>query len=59
MPFQIECAFAPGGEFELEGGVVQGLAGSTVFLAQGRGRYRLGEGVTGQVITIDGGSHQH
>ncbi|MCK4416534.1 MAG: hypothetical protein KAV99_00010 [Candidatus Latescibacteria bacterium] len=42
IPFQIECVFAPGGEFEFDSGVVQGTAGNTAFLKVGYATYRVG-----------------
>ncbi len=42
VPFQIECNFAPGGECELDSGVVQGGAGGAIFLKGGYATYRVG-----------------
>ena len=55
VPFQIECVFEPGGEFDFEGGAMRALEGQTVFLKSGTGVYHQGR----HAISIGPGAGTH
>ena len=55
IPFQIECNFDPGGEFDSEGFALLGQGGETVFLKSGQGIYHVGE----DAISVGPGEYTH
>ncbi|MDE3000123.1 MAG: hypothetical protein OXU79_13685 [Gemmatimonadota bacterium] len=55
VPLQFACDFAPGGEFDLDGGAMQGIAGQTVFLKSGYAIYHVAD----DAITIGPGAFAH
>ena len=55
VPFQIECDFLPGGEFDTDGVATLGQSGETLFLKRGYGIYHVGE----DAISIGPGESSH
>jgi len=55
VPFQIACDFVPGGELDLDSGVVQGRAGEVALLKSGYAIYHVG----GDAISIGPGTYGH
>ena len=55
VPLQIACDFATGGELDLDGGAIQGIAGQIVFLKSGYATYHVGD----DAIMIGPGAYAH
>ena len=55
VPFQIECVFEPGGELEMESGLIRATADHTIFLKEGYAVYRVGD----DTISVGPGALEH